>query len=98
MTIYCDIDGTLTDLPHAAGGAPRKDVIERLKLYIKRGHSVILWSANGAVYVEQFASEHGIEALACLKKPDMIIDDKKNIRPHGKDIPVLPEEFLRLRL
>ena len=98
MTIYCDIDGTLTDKPHHSHGAPRHDVIQKLKDAIKLGHDVVLWSGRDADYVKGFAKEHGIKAIACLSKPKLVVDDKTDIRHLPGDArykPITPEEFLK---
>ncbi len=101
LTIYCDIDGTLTDTPHQPGGEPRYDVIKKLKLAISRGHDVILWSGRKATYVRAFAKKHGIEAVAFLSKPELVIDDKLEVRHLPKEDrykPITPEEFLARKL
>jgi len=98
MPIYCDIDGTLTDKPHHSHGAPRPDVIQRLKDAIKLGHEVVLWSGRGSTYVKSFAIQYGIDAIACLSKPTLVVDDKPDIRHLPGDVrykPITPEEFLK---
>lgn len=94
MTVYCDIDGTLTDSPERPNGAPRLDVIEHVKEWIAAGHDVILWSARGREYATEQAHRFGIEPLACLGKPGLIVDDKKEIRPRGRANPISPEQFM----
>ena len=99
MTIYCDIDGTLTDAPHHPYGKPREDIIQKLIDAIDLGHDVVLWSGRSATYVKAFASQYGIDAIACLSKPQLVIDDKPEIRHLPKEDrykPITPEEFLKI--
>ena len=102
MTIYCDIDGTLTSDPHSAYGKPRPDIILKLKEAIELyGYDVVLWSGRSADYVKAFAEEHGINAIACLSKPNLVVDDKSEIRHLPKEDryrPITPEEFLKREL
>jgi len=93
MRIFCDIDGTLTDNPQKRWGNPRPEMIAKINDLIEKGNKVILWSAGGTCYAKAFAKSHGIKAIACLAKPDIMVDDKKTIRTRG--IPIMsPDEFL----
>ena len=98
MTIYCDIDGTLTDDPKQAGGKLRVNILSQLKAAIAAGHEVVLWSGRGRTYVNSFADLHGIKAIACLKKPDLVVDDTAEVRPGARYRPITPEQFLTKKL
>lgn len=94
LWIYCDIDGTLTTEPGVPDGPPREDVIGAVKGAVQAGKNVVLWSASGGEYAKAFAVKHGIQGLrACLAKPDVIVDDKPEIRPPDYMIRMSPEEF-----
>jgi len=68
--------------------------IERLKRLIDAGVNVVLWSMSGSDYCARFAKRHGIKAVACLHKPNMIVDDKApHFRPPDKLKVVLPEDM-----
>lgn len=91
--LYCDIDNTLT-LADKRGAAPAFDRIARLKRLIDAGVNVVLWTMSGSGYARRFAQRHGIKAVACLHKPNMIVDDKAPLfRPADKLKVVLPEEM-----
>lgn len=92
--IYCDIDGTLTLTPDEPNGEPRHALIRRLRDLADAGCVVILWSAMGGEYCAAFADRHRIKAVACLPKPDLLIDDNLGIRPRTSMGVVTPEEFL----
>jgi hydroxymethylpyrimidine pyrophosphatase-like HAD family hydrolase len=93
--IYCDIDGTLTEDGHAPWGKPRIDVIWKLKDAIAAGYTVVLWSACGKKYCEDFAKAYHIFGLhGCLSKPSLIVDDNKQIRDETHCKRLFPFEFL----
>jgi len=89
-TIFCDIDGTLTDKPQGMWGEPYLDRIRRLNEKAKEGWTIILWSGGGADYARAFALKYSVPAL-CVSKPGIVVDDCPTIRPH-LDIRS-PEEF-----
>ena len=72
---YIDIDNTLTfeDIPN---GPPKPLMIQKVKNLIKQGHEIILWSTRGTGYTRRFAENNNIDAIACLGKPQVIVDDK----------------------
>lgn len=92
--LYCDLDGTLTTTPDAPNGPVRQDVIDKLRGLIAQGVRVVLWSANGDAYCAAFAKRHGIAAHACLRKPDLIVDDNLGIRPRQSMGVITPEQFV----
>lgn len=96
LPIYCDIDGTLTDAPAARWGNPNTRLIEALQELIANGRSVVLWSAGGAEYAQAFAERYKIAAIACLGKPQIIIDDIPTLRSPGLIIQTSPEGFLEM--
>ena len=94
MRIYVDIDGTMTKAPNQSWGEPNFEVIDKVKKLISEGHRIIIWSVGGTSYAKEFAKKYNINAFACIGKPDMMIDDKPNIRTNP--IPLLsPDEFLK---
>ena len=81
MTIYCDIDGTLTFDGTRKWGAPNQENIDAIRAAQENGHTVILWSATGEAYAKAFARKYRFRAHAYLGKPDVCFDDWKTIRP-----------------
>lgn len=78
MTVYVDIDGTLTKEQRAKSAfrsALREDVIAKVKAFIAAGHDVILWSGSKH-YAKRVAKLLGIKAIACLAKPDVIVENQ----------------------
>jgi len=97
MNVFCDIDGTLTDKPHSPWGEPNKVRIDILRRLMVDGHDVVLWSANGSDYVEEFAEKYGLfDVKACLGKPDYVIDDKPHLRDEGRITYMKPEDMGRV--
>jgi len=94
VTIYCDIDGTLTDKPTGPWGNPNKENIEAIQAAIANGHTVVLWSATGESYAKQFAKKYEINAHVCLGKPDVCFDDWKTIRPKEKMRILPPDQII----
>ena len=93
--IYCDIDGTLTESGNAPWGKPRVEVIWKLKDAIAAGYNVVLWSACGKKYCEDFAKAYHISGLYdCLTKPSLIVDDNKQIRDEAYCKRLFPFEFI----
>ena len=91
--LYCDIDNTLT-AEDKRDAAPVPERIARLKRLIDAGVKVVLWSMSGQDYATRFAQRHGINAVACLRKPSMIVDDRAPLfRPANRLKIVLPEEM-----
>lgn len=93
MTIYCDIDGTLTNRPDGPWGAPNMENIEALKCAISSGHTVVIWSARGERYAIDFSEKYGIDATYCMGKPDVCFDDIDTIRPPEKMSILPPSEM-----
>lgn len=90
-----DIDGTLTHDPMQRWGTPRTNMIKKIKKLIAGGHEIILWSAGGKQYAKDFSKRYKINAIACIPKPDIMIDDKPTLRSCG--IPILsPDIFLEI--
>jgi len=95
MTIYIDIDGTLTTTPTKAWGPVRDGAIERVRKLVYRGHAVYIWSARGKNYASQFVEKYGIKGVTTLSKPDVLVDDVAGIRDPGRIRRIGPEEFIR---
>ncbi len=91
---YVDYIATLMTEPRKKWGPIRPDVLGKVKRLIADGHNVVLWTAAGTGYAKMFAVRYDIDAMACLCKPGIIVDDNPNIRPRGYCNPVSPEEFL----
>lgn len=94
MRIYIDIDGTLTTDGEKAWGPVRPRAIERVQELALAGHEIFLWSARGEQYARDFASKHCLPfATVCLGKPDIYVDDHKEIRDRGHMRYVDPDTF-----
>lgn len=95
MTIYCDLDGTLT---HAQDGPKPWPVWEEnvqvVRRLIEHGVSLVLWSARGAEVCEAFAEEHKIRAHVCLHKPHWCFDDTPSITRPDRMKPIPPERMV----
>lgn len=100
MTIYVDIDGTLTAEQRAKSiyrSKPREDVIAKVREFIAAGHDVVLWSGSRR-YARRAAKLFGLKAIACLAKPDMIIENQVGRwAKRLKKRMVLPEVFAGLK-
>jgi hypothetical protein len=62
------------------------------------GHSIVLWSWAGIEYARKVAadlkSRYGVEVVAALQKPDLIVDDEINrLRLRLHQSVTTPEEF-----
>lgn len=75
MRIFVDIDGTITTTPGSGWGPIRQDVLERVRQAIKDGHEVVVWSARGRDYVQEFCAKYKLRPTACISKPDVLVDD-----------------------
>jgi hypothetical protein len=93
VTIFCDIDGTLTRDGEHKWGAINSEHIEAINAAKKNGHYVVLWSARGAAYAKAFARRYHVDANLCIGKPDVCFDDHSTIRPPEK-MQVLPPDQL----
>ena len=93
MTLYFDIDGTLTHDGEHKWGMPNSDLIDAVRAAKKNGHFVVLWSARGATYAKAFARRYRFSANAYLAKPDVCFDDIKSIRPPEKMRVLGPEKI-----
>lgn len=90
LPIYIDIDGTLTTAPRAHA-APNLTRIDNVRDMIERGVPVVIWSASGTEYVQQFCKRYNLRPLACLGKPSYCIDDNPSVRPTFLVVP--PDEL-----
>ena len=91
LTIYCDIDGTLTKDGEHAWGAPVYDRIGAVKSAIANGHEVHVWSARGEKYAKQFCERYGLSPSSCLSKPDVCFDDIPELRGRGRMTVLAPD-------
>lgn len=95
MHYFIDIDGTLTDTPEKAWGHTRQVLLDKVRLLISLGHSVVLWSARGSDYANAFAVRYNLDVDMCLAKPDYIVDDIPTIRAQNRIGRMSPKEFER---
>ena len=97
MRVFVDIDGTLTTEQKARSvfkSEHRQDVIDKVKKLIDEGHEIVLWTGNTR-YAKLAAEELGINAIACVGKPDLIIDNE--VERWGRRLKrrvISPEDFL----
>jgi len=94
MTIYCDLDGTLTRRQDTPKPWPVwQENVDALKKLIEEGHNVIIWSCRGRGAAWVFAAKHRL-AATCLRKPDVCFDDEPSLHdnPHVMK-PVPPIEI-----
>ena len=92
LPIFIDIDGTLTDSP-SKGGSGLPDRIKSVQAMIGRGVEVVLWSGSGTDYVRDFAKKYDLRPIACIGKPQQLVDDNPNVRPSNCMPVVPPGEF-----
>jgi len=102
MTIYVDVDGTLTTSARSGGvfksASLREDVIEKVKEWIAAGHDVVLWSDDRR-YADKVARRLGLAVGAAVKKPDLIVDDKTfRIKQLTRRCLVTPDQFLEMEV
>lgn len=99
MRIFVDVDGTLTKEQRGNSIVKSEhwnEVIEKVKKLQKEGHEIIIWSGSTS-YAKKVAEILGIDAVACVGKPEMIIDnEKKRWGRRLKNRVILPEEFLAM--
>lgn len=94
MRIFIDIDGTLTTDGNHAWGPVRPRALERVRELMAAGHEVFLWSARGEQYAFDFARKNRLLAGAqFLGKPDIYVDDHKEIRAASHMRHVDPDTF-----
>ncbi|MEK6832798.1 MAG: hypothetical protein AABY32_02030 [Nanoarchaeota archaeon] len=100
MRIYVDIDGTLTNIVEGkpVNAPPRQDVIDKVKALIELGHVVVLWSGKGARHAKKVAKLYNIKAVACLRKPHLIIidDEVEQMKRRLPKAVISPEDFLAM--
>lgn len=90
LIYFIDIDGTLT-AEDKANAAPIASRVAKVRDLIANGHEVVLWSARGSSYAGLFAFNNHIDAK-CVGKPNVVIDDKPEIRKGG--LIVMPPDEL----
>ena len=101
LRIFVDVDGTLTSKQcgnSAFRVSPRQDVIDKCKKLIKDGHEIIIWTGN-TNYAKKAAKLYGINAIACVGKPHLIIDNEKRTWARRlKQRVILPEDFIKMEI
>ena len=94
MTIYCDIDGTLTKRKRGDSAfVPCNDMIGIIRKLIADGNDIIMWSGRGAGVASDFAKQHGLKPKYCLTKPDAFFDDRPGLKPGP--IPIIDPKNVR---
>lgn len=110
-TLVVDVDGTLCDIKDAsqtyADVAPRRDVIEKLRVYQARGYRILLYTARNMKthggnlgMINKHTAPVLLEWLARWDVPyDEILFGKPWPRKHGfyiDDRAIRPDEFVNL--
>ena len=101
MRIFVDIDGTLTTKQRCRSvwrDELRHDVIDCVKEWQAAGHEVVLWTGS-TDYAEKAKELLGIDCIAAVGKPDIIVDNQRN--KWGKRLnkrTITPEEFLTMTI
>lgn len=94
MRIYIDIDGTLTTDGSHAHGPVRHRAIDRTRELIAAEHEVFIWSGRGSMYAMEFSHKNNLFlAAGYLGKPDIYIDDHKEMRDPGHMRYIDPDTF-----
>lgn len=97
MIIYVDVDGTLTTEQRGRSlyRCPlRQDVVDKVKKLAAEGHEIVIWTGN-TKYAKDVARRLGIEAVACARKPDLMVDNQvSGLRRKLKRRVISPEDFL----
>jgi hydroxymethylpyrimidine pyrophosphatase-like HAD family hydrolase len=97
MIFFLDIDGTLSSVQKTKSvfKCPlRQDVIDKVKKLQSEGHEIVLWSGSSK-YAFAVSQQLGINAIACVRKPDIIVDNQ--VGRWGKRLKnrtISPEDFL----
>lgn len=88
---FVDIDGTLTDTKEK-GGKTLATRMNTVRKWIRDGHPIVIWSANGTAYAKSFCRRNALNPLAAIGKPSACYDDNATLRPDG--LRVLPPSEL----
>lgn len=85
MIICFDVDGTIINMDNT----PRYEIIDYLRLFLRDGNRIIIWSGGGQDYARNWADKLGfdyestkVEAyakntmIADIQKPDICFDDE----------------------
>ena len=97
LSIYVDLDGTLTDYEHR-GGNPIISRIKRIKEFIAQGHNLVIWSSNQVDYVKEFCKTNNITGATMLGKPHLLFDDVPKIHPYLMDRVIKPSAIEHIDL
>ena len=87
MTIAVDFDGTIVEHRYPEIGKERPFAIQTLKMLLKEGHQLILWSVREGELLEQavaWCRERGIEFYAVNK--DFAEEDPEHYRHHSRKL------------
>lgn len=72
MLIAVDVDGTIhmdLDFPGADRIRPNHNLLAAIRRFQADGHTVVLWSANGADYAQTVAAAVGLTVEGYFPKP-----------------------------
>ena len=87
MTIAVDFDGTIVEHRYPEIGKERPFAIQTLKMLLKEGHQLILWSVREGELLEQaveWCRARGIEFYAVNK--DFAEEDPEHYRHHSRKL------------
>ena len=87
MTIAVDFDGTIVEHRYPEIGKERPFAIQTLKMLLKEGHQLILWSVREGELLEQavaWCRERGIEFYAVNK--DFAEEEPEHYRHHSRKL------------
>lgn len=87
MTIAVDFDGTIVEHRYPEIGKERPFAIQTLKMLLKEGHQLILWSVREGELLEQaveWCRDRGIEFYAVNK--DFAEEDPEHYRHHSRKL------------
>ena len=87
MTIAVDFDGTIVEHRYPEIGKERPFAVQTLKMLLKEGHQLILWSVREGELLEQavaWCRERGIEFYAVNK--DFAEEDPEHYRHHSRKL------------
>ena len=87
MTIAVDFDGTIVEHRYPEIGKEKPFAIQTLKMLLKEGHQLILWSVREGELLEQavaWCRERGIEFYAVNK--DFAEEEPEHYRQHSRKL------------
>ena len=92
--IAVDFDGTLCEHKYPDIGNPNIKLIEKLKLLIKEGHKIILWTCRDGICLDEaveWCKEQGIKLSAVNEDIDSV---KKSLFGREKSCKIYADIYL----